>query len=72
MREKKIEFFKRRLYADFDYYNMEITKQLLLSLMAVNAQYDTLVSQELKEAVRRIWKEQFHTDTFEVFTSDVM
>jgi len=66
MRDSKIEFLKRRLYSDFDYWNMTITKELLLSLLAVNAQHKTETSFALTEAIRRIWREQFGTDTFDV------
>lgn len=66
MNDKKVEFFKRRLYSDFDYWNMPITRELLLNLLAVNAQYDTETSRQLTEAIRRIWKEQFSCDTFDV------
>lgn len=66
MNESKIEFFKRRLYSDFDYWNMQITRELLLNLLAVNAQYNTKTSKHLTEAIRRIWREQFDSDVMDV------
>lgn len=66
MKESKIEFFKRRLYSDFDYWNMTITRELLLNLLAVNAQYKTETSRELTEAIRRIWREQFNAEPLDV------
>ena len=66
MKESKIEFFKRRLYSDFKYWNMQITRELLLNLLAVNAQYNTETSRHLTEAIRRIWRDQFDSDTMDI------
>jgi len=66
MKESKVEFFKRRLYSDFEYWNMTITRELLLNLLAVNAQYNTETSRQLTEAIRRIWREQFDSDTLDI------
>lgn len=70
MRESKIEFFKRRLYSDFEYWNMPITRELLLNLLAVNAQYNTQTSKNLTEAIRRIWREQFGNETFDIIKTN--
>lgn len=59
MSYSKVQFFKRSLLEDFREHHIEITREFLLQLLAVNKQYKTKTSRLLSQAIEEIWEETF-------------
>ena len=62
MNNSTVQFFKRQLYRDFQSFRLEITRPLLLQLLAANAAHKTRTCKYLNAAIREIWFETFHTE----------